>query len=198
MLIELLRHGRTDYNDEKRYQGRSDPPLSARGRAELRRAEHSPAVVYVTPLRRTAETARVLFPQAELVAVDGLREMDFGQFEGKNYHEMEQDPAYRAWVASGCESPCPGGESRAAFCGRVCRAFVTLTDAALARGEQRLVIVAHGGTQMAVLERFALPRKTYYEWCAPLAGGFVLDASDWRTRRTLHVREMVRYTKEEL
>ncbi len=167
MLIYLLRHGLTQENLEKRYQGRRDVPLCPQGLAQLRRADFAPKTVMITSLQRTRQTAEVLFPDAELVVADGLKEMDFGVFEGRNYREMEHDPQYRAWVETGCEGRCPGGESKAEFCQRVCTAFAALVDAALAAGEPQLVIVAHGGTQMAALERFAVPHKNYYSWCAP-------------------------------
>ena len=195
MLIYLLRHGQTAYNAEKRYQGRGDIPLSPEGRAQLQCAAFAPARVYITPLKRTRQTAEVLFPQAELVPVAGLQEMDFGRFEGRNYLEMEHDPAYRAWVDSGCEAPCPGGECKAAFSDRVCAAFSALADTALAEGETRLVILAHGGTQMAVMERYARPYKTFHEWCGPNAGGYRLDASRWAAEHILTVIEKVQYTK---
>ena len=46
MLIYLLRHGRTEYNAQKRYQGQRDIPLSAESAAKLRRADFSPEIVY--------------------------------------------------------------------------------------------------------------------------------------------------------
>ena len=99
MLIYLLRHGLTEYNAQKRYQGQRDIPLSPEGLAQLRRADIDPKVVYISTLQRTRQTAEVLFPDAELVPVDGLKEMCFGSFEGRNYIEMEHDPDYQAWVA---------------------------------------------------------------------------------------------------
>ena len=185
MLIYLLRHGLTEYNAEKRYQGQRDIPLSAAGRAMLCRADISPKTVYITPLCRTRQTAEVLFPGARLVEIDGLKEMCFGSFEGRNYIEMEHDPDYLAWVAANCESPCPDGETKASFSERICRAFSSLVDKALA-----------DGTQMAAMERYALPHKNYYEWCAPNAGGFVLDAKDWTAKRVLYLVKTVQYTKE--
>lgn len=196
MLIYLLRHGLTDYNAQKRYQGQRDIPLSSKGLAQLKEADFSPDIVYISSLQRTAQTAKVLFPHAKLVAVDGLKEMCFGSFEGKNYIEMEHDPDYQAWVAANCESKCPDGERKEEFSNRICAAFSKLVDEALAAGQQRLVIVAHGGTQMAAMERFVLPHKDYYEWCGPNAGGFVLDARDWRAKRVLYVLKTVQYTKE--
>mgnify|MGYP000766765985 CR=1 FL=1 len=197
MLIYFLRHGLTEYNAEKRYQGQRDIPLSAAGRAMLRKADIEPRTVYITPLCRTRQTAEVLFPTAKLVVVDGLKEMCFGSFEGRNFIEMEKDPEYQAWVKANCESPCPDGERKTDFSDRICRTVAELIDKALAAGEERLVILAHGGTQMAAMERYALPHADYYHWCAPNAGGYVLDAGDWAEQRVLHLLKTVQYTKED-
>ena len=196
MLIVLLRHGKTAYNEQRRYQGAADVPLSQAGKAALQKADFEPETVYVTPLVRTAQTAAILFPGARQAVEDGLREMDFGDFEGRTYDEMKDDPAYCAWLDSGGEIACPNGESRAQFCARVCRAFDRLVDDALSRGEEPLVIVAHGGTQMAALSRFAEPHRDYYSWNAPPAGGFVLSADEWRARRVLRVAKTVGYAEE--
>ena len=115
MKLYLLRHGETAYNAEKRYQGISDIPLSEEGKKELIPADFFPDVVYVSPLSRTKDTAKALFPLAKQVVVPDFREMDFGVFEGRNYIEMEHDAAYRAWVDGNCEGTCPGGECKADF-----------------------------------------------------------------------------------
>ena len=62
MLIYFLRHGLTEYNAEKRYQGQRDIPLSAAGRAMLRKADIEPKTVYITPLFRTRQPLRCCFP----------------------------------------------------------------------------------------------------------------------------------------
>lgn len=198
MKIWLLRHGTTAYNDERRYQGRLDIPLSSRGLAALKRADFDPGAVYVSPLRRAKQTAAVLFPEAELVEVPDFREMDFGAFEGRNAQELADDPAYRNWVEGGCLAQTPGGESKAEFSDRVCGAFAAIVGAALDAEKSQLVILAHGGTQMAALERFALPRRDYFDWCGPPAGGFVLetDAYTWAEDHTLCPVQTVQYTKE--
>ena len=199
MKVWLLRHGRTAYNMERRYQGRTDVPLSPEGAAELRQAEITPPAVYVSPLCRTGQTAARIFPGAKQVAVKDLAEMDFGAFEGRNYMEMEHDPDYRAWVDGGCEGRCPGGESRGEFCERVCAAFSALVENAAVREESLLVLVAHGGVQMAVMERFALPERGYFDWNAPCGGGYVLDWEEdlWQSMRKLRLLREVRYTKGE-
>ena len=196
MLIYLLRHGLTEYNAEKRYQGQRDIPLSAAGRAMLCRADIAPKTVYITPLCRTRQTAEVLFPGARLVEIDDLKEMCFGSFEGRNFIEMEHDPDYQAWVQANCESSCPDGERKEDFSNRICAAFSKLVDEALAEEKDRLVILAHGGTQMAAMERYGVPHQDYYKWCGPNAGGYVLDAKDWTAKRVLHLIKTVQYTKE--
>ena len=192
MKIRLIRHGLTWQGEQKKYQGALDTPLSDNGRKQLKRAEKDPEEVYVTPLVRTQETARILFPSAMQITVDGLREMNFGTFEGRSWQEMEQDAAYRAWVDGGCLGRCPGGEDRAAFSGRVCRAFDELLRAKLAAGEEELVIVAHGGTQMAILERWGSPARTYYRWQTACGHGWLLEAA-WPG--TLQVIEEVDFTR---
>lgn len=174
MLICLLRHGETAWNRERRYQGLTDLPLSNRGRALLGQADFSPERVYVSPLLRARETAAILFPGAEQIVIPDFREMDFGVFEGRTADEMADDPAYRAWVAGGCTGRCPGGENLAEFSSRVWAAFAGLLETK----PERLVIVAHGGVQMAILERYAEPHRDYFSWASPCGGGFVLNGPD--------------------
>ena len=63
-------------------------------------------------------------------------------------------------------------------------------------GENTLVIAAHGGTQMAVLERYAVQRRDYYAWCAPNGGGYILCADRWQSEKTLELVREVRYEKD--
>ena len=168
MKIYLLRHGETAYNVDYRYQGVTDIPLSPAGLAALKQADFSPKTVFVTPLKRTKQTAEILFPTAEYIPVNDLGEMNFGVFEGRNYKEMEHDSAYRAWVDSNCESTCPGGECKADFSERVCKAFesllnqsiqnsaaLTAKDLSFAYDEEK-VILSHAETQVHTDEIVAL------------------------------------------
>lgn len=199
MKIYLFRHGETRWNREKRYQGVSDIPLSPEGQAALIPAGFTPEVVYVSSLHRTHQTAEKLFPKVPQIIVDDLREMDFGAFEGRNYMEMEHDAAYRTWVEGNCEGRCPGGEDWVQFSSRVKRAFLQLVEAHLERQEKNLVIVAHGGVQMALMESFALPRKDRYQWFVQPGGGFLLELEEnlWRTENKLRYLDTVRCTREE-
>jgi len=185
--LYLIRHGLTRLGEERRYQGALDDGLSDRGRAALKRAGLAPACVYVSPMLRARETAAILFPDAEQCVIPDLREMDFGAFEGRGWWEMEKDPAYRAWVDGGCTGRCPGGEDRASYSARVCGAM----DALLQNGEDPLVIVAHGGTQMAALERRGEPAREYWQWQRPCGCGWELDFDGER----LHVSREVSFLR---
>lgn len=174
MQVTLIRHGMTAGNALRRYLGRTDLPLSEEGIALVKAAGCDPDVrtVYVTPLQRTQQTAAILFPNARQITVDGLREMEFGDFENRSAAEMADDPAYRAWVDSDCLAPCPNGESRAEFCARVCAAFESVVRAAAAQGEETVAFVVHNGTVMAAMERFARPQKDYYSYSVKNGQGF--------------------------
>ena len=194
MIIELIRHGATELSECRCYQGRLDTPLSEAGRNRLTASEDKHNIIYITDKTRTAETADILFPEAEQRVVSELREMDFGDFEGRNYRDMENDADYRAWVEGGCWGRCPNGENRAEFSTRVCGAFSALVEKALAEGREELLIVAHGGTQMAVLERWGEPKNEYYAWCSAPGTGWRLDTANWPA--CLRVLGPVDYTKE--
>ena len=170
--ILLLRHGKTPGNALRQYIGRTDESLSPEGRTELDKFRYSPTdLVYISPMLRCRETADVLFPGAKQVAVNDLREMDFGHFEGRSYLDMAEDAEYQTWLDSNCESPIPGGENKTDFTQRCCAAFEKI----LASDEtDRLVFVVHGGTIMAVLSRFGEPARSYYEWSVGNGRGFRL------------------------
>ena len=182
MLIWLIRHGLTELGEQKRYQGAVDTPLSAAGLAALCPCGAHPDLVITSGMRRAEQTADVLFPGRPHTVIPDLREMDFGVFEGRGYWEMAEDASYRAWVDGGCEGRCPGGEDRREFCDRVCAAFAAAVDRALTDRVDRLAAVAHGGTQMAVLERWGDPPREYYRWQTAPGCGWVLDKTDWPRR----------------
>lgn len=183
MELLILRHGATEGNVRHRYVGRgTDEPLSDTGRAQCVAVGTLPQVqkVYTSPMLRARQTAALCFPQAELVAVPGLEEFDFGVFEGRSAHEMEHDAAYRSWVDGWCRGRCPGGEDRAEFVRRTASALSGLLAGAARQGERRVVVVAHGGTIMAALNAFADGSDLdddYYGWGVGCCEGYVCEVT---------------------
>lgn len=177
MELIVLRHGETPGNAQRRYVGAMDQALSKRGREQARAAGVFPEerLVYVSEMLRARQTARIMFPCARLVEVPGVHEMDFGAFAGRTADEMADYPPYRAWVEGNCEGRCPGGESREEFIERICTAVTAFCNGLLQRGEERAVLVAHGGTLMAALYRLARERRDYYDWLPGNCGGYRMD-----------------------
>jgi alpha-ribazole phosphatase len=165
MRIYLIRHGMTPGNALRRYIGKTDDPLSEEGVRLAKASGGSEKLqsVYVTPLRRTRQTAEILFPNAEQIVVDGLREMDFGVFENRSADEMENDAVYRAWVKADCVPPCPEGESLEGFAVRVCEAFESLILSLREQGAEAAAFVVHGGTVMSVLQKYARPEMSFFD-----------------------------------
>lgn len=172
MKVVLLRHGPTLWNEQGRYMGRTDLPLSGGGEAFVRQQPVYPRVkrVYTSGLQRTSQTAKILFPQAELYPVEELNEIDFGVFEGKTADEMENWESYRAWVDGYCEGPIPEGETKAGFTNRCCSAFESIVEDR--QQDEELTFVLHGGAIRAIMSRYAQPGKAYFEWHVPHCGGF--------------------------
>ncbi len=194
MIIEIIRHGETEWMAHGKYQGRSDIPLSDTGKEKLQKAGYAPKTVYVSPLIRARETAACLFPSAKQIVIPELAEMDFGVFEGRSAAEMVNDAEYRAWVDGMCLGFCPGGESKDGFCRRVCQAFDDLmeqwiselpADPSASSDAPDRIIVAHGGTAMAIMERYADKPRAFHEWHLKSGCGYLADTAGWKTKKVL-------------
>lgn len=199
MKIELIRHGKTKGTERGCFNGRTDDPLTQQGRQELCCADFQPEQVFVTPLLRTAQTAEILFPGVPQCVVPQLREMDFGVFEGKSETDLQGDPVYQEWMASGCELPCPGGEQKKQFSARCRAAFAPLVDQALEQGKEHLTMVLHGGVLMALMEGFAQPMRDYFCWDTDPGTGFLLDVQPalWKQNQRAFYVGPLNYKKRE-
>jgi probable phosphoglycerate mutase len=145
----LARHGETDWNSERRWQGHSDQPLNERGREQARELAESLVgrridAVYSSDLWRARETAEIVARRLGLpVALDrGLREVDVGEWSGLVHTEIETryPEGFRRWQEGlhGWED----GETYDAMGVRVVTALLAI--AARHQGETVLV-VSHGG-----------------------------------------------------
>jgi alpha-ribazole phosphatase len=177
--LVLLRHGRTVGNEKHWYYGATDLPLSEGGRTELLekvRAGVYPALggrrLIVTPLRRTQESAAILYPGAPFEVWPALREVDCGAFECRSYEEMKDEPDYQRWLADGWYTTAPpGGESLAAA---ETRMRAALTELLALPGDAALV--CHGGTIIIFMQAlFPEVEKTQYEWQPEPGCGWRVD-----------------------
>jgi probable phosphoglycerate mutase len=153
MIVALLRHGRTEWNDARRMQGRADIPLSDAGRAQVAAwqlpAAIAEAKVVASPLARALETARLLTAGEPRVEPD-LIEMDWGAWEGRTFDELraELGPVYALSESLGVDYRPPGGESPRDVQVRVERWFAGLPE-----GEGPVVAVTHQGVLRALVAK---------------------------------------------
>ncbi|MFJ2861554.1 bifunctional RNase H/acid phosphatase [Kitasatospora sp. NPDC087314] len=160
----LLRHGETALTPQKRFSGSggSDPELSDKGRWQAERAAEELAArgsiqaVVASPMRRTRQTAEIVAARLglEVRYEDGLREVDFGAWEGLTFAEVqERHPEdLAAWLGSAKAKPTGSTES-----------FTTLThragvarDKIIARYPGRTVLVVSHVSPIKTLVRLAL------------------------------------------
>ena len=169
MELVLIRHGATEGNKEHRYIGRTDEPLSSEAKEKLSaEANCYPRIdrLFTSPMKRCIETAEIIYPDQKPFVVDPLREMDFGEFEGKNYEELNGDQRYQAWIDSGGTLAFPNGESREVFIKRCCeglREVFSQIEVSISKKEKivqfendllTIGLVVHGGTIMALCSAF--------------------------------------------
>ncbi|TGA86618.1 bifunctional RNase H/acid phosphatase [Streptomyces sp. MZ04] len=159
----LLRHGETALTPQKRFSGSggSDPSLSDIGREQAERAAAALAArgtiqaIVSSPLKRCQETAQAVAARLGLdVRIeDGLRETDFGAWEGLTFGEVRerQPEELNAWLSSAKAAP-PGGESFAAVSRRVSAA----RDRLIAEYAGRTVLLVTHVTPIKTLVRLAL------------------------------------------
>lgn len=160
-MIELVcvRHGRTAWNADLRFQGQTDVPLDGHGRgqamvlaAELRTPPLDRAVS--SDLVRCAETARIILGEHPCVPLrldPDLREMAFGEWEGLTWAQIvRKNPkvALDGWSRPKTQAP-PGGERFTDVVARAERAVRRLQDEMPEGG--RVLVVTHAGVLHALL-----------------------------------------------
>lgn len=158
-LIYLLRHGEVLMAERRRFIGHLDVPLSARGerecamQAEILRAVKLDAV-FSSDLVRARRSAEIIGAPHGLapIALPSLREMAMGRWDGLTAEDIKrrEPEAFADWMSRIGEFPFPEGESLPDL---VARAWPALQSIVSAHAGQTVAIVAHGGTNRALLCR---------------------------------------------
>jgi probable phosphoglycerate mutase len=138
--IVLVRHGETEWSREGRHTGRTDLPLTERGREEATTlgaafAGRSFALVLTSPLRRATETCRLVGLGDVAAPREDLREWDYGLYEGRTTTEIREEmPGWTLW-----HDGCPDGESAADVGARADRVIAELREE-----DGDVAVFAHG------------------------------------------------------
>ncbi len=154
--IALVRHGETDWNRERRFQGHADVPLNEAGLAQARELAASLdgepfSAVYTSPLRRASETAKIVATRlgVEPRAHEALQEIDVGSWSGLTVTEVrarfpEGFARWADWRVTGWED----GESYERLSTRVVGGVLELAER---HAGEHVLAVTHGGPMRAVL-----------------------------------------------
>jgi len=118
MRLILVRHGATEWNQQRRVQGLGNLGLNETGKRQVEALAQSLKdikvdAIYCSPLRRAQETARAIsrFHKSEVVTLDGLTELDVGEVDGMTYEEMKtsHNEFFTKWMADFTSVRLPGG-----------------------------------------------------------------------------------------
>ena len=160
LTLVLTRHGLTPRSLPEQHLGqRIDVELSEAGREQAERLATRLAGiaferVFSSPLRRARETAAIVSPDQPAEVDARLLEMDYGEWEGRTYDQIDGTDARRrrAWEHDPAVLRCPGGESGNDVAARAASFLADLLDAHVARHgaghepgaeETRVLAVAH-------------------------------------------------------
>jgi len=152
--ILLARHGESDWNGERRWQGHADRPLTALGRTQAaalaeRLAATPVSAVYASDLLRARDTARAVADRLGLTVRTrrDLREVDVGSWSGLTREEVEaaSPEGVERWLRG--EKGWDGGESYEKMAGRVVPAIFEI---AAAHPGETVLVVSHGGVVRAI------------------------------------------------
>jgi len=175
----LLRHAEPSEDARGRCYGSLDVGLSAEGRAHAAQLPAALAhlaydAVYASPRIRALQTAELL--GSTVTSDDDLRELDFGDFEGRRYEEIEvsEPELFRAWMETPTRVRFPGGESYADLKTRAVRAL----DRIRTRHESALVVTHGGVVRAAVAAWLDIPDEAIFRIDQSYCGTTIVEWID--------------------
>jgi alpha-ribazole phosphatase len=152
LTLLLVRHGQTDFSLANRFCGSIDPPLNATGlsMADAIGARYGVAglaAIYASPKLRTRQTAAPTAAAAglEVQLDEGLREIAYGEWEGRPEKEVEQSEPERfhAWAEHPGRISPPGGETAVEI---AARALPAIERIRAAHSDGKVLVVSHKAT----------------------------------------------------
>ena len=167
--VYIVRHGFTEWNEQRRIVGHKELGLSERGAAQAvgvrellskRRLD----VALVSPLTRTRETAEIALGGHDIAAEpdERLIELDLKGWEGRTRLELASDPSWKAWLDIPDRVATPAGERLVDVRERAHAALLDGVSRAPQSGG--LAIVTHGGVaRVLILDIMGMPLSAYHK-----------------------------------
>lgn len=161
--VYCVRHGETDWNAGRRFQGQSDTSLNATGLAQAEAAAewiaaqpHTISAIYTSDLQRCQQTAQPIAQRLGLkpVLAPPLREINCGDWEGLYLEEIKRiDPeGIRQWREAIDTFTIPGGEGILDVQKRVTQFYEATIPT---HADQTIVLVSHGAALFALINTLA-------------------------------------------
>lgn len=161
MTLYFIRHGETEWNVLKKIQGKTDIPLNENGQKQAaaladmllkkKNTEGFHVVrAYTSPQLRAAKTAQTAAEVLDIpcIALDGLREMNLGEWEGTNWDYIEEHykDTYHYWNTHRRYTNTPQGESYNEVLERTLKALEYILE----RESENVLVVTHSAVLMAL------------------------------------------------
>ena len=204
----LIRHGESSWNPLGIYQGQTDTPLSDRGRRQMAAtASHMREIAigaqatYTSPLRRAAESARIIARQLGTPVFQDprLQEIHHGEWQGLQIDEVQRrwSRLWKEWRTNPNQVQMPGGEH---FCDVQHRVIEAVCDITRSWPSSTVIIVSHD-IPLRIIIATAAPFNEVYLHKLSLENG-ALTVVEWRDHRrrliTLNERGHLRKTGSSL
>jgi len=149
MKLIIARHGQTEGNKKRLWQGISDLELTEEGRIQAKKLaerlkNHNIEIIFVSPLKRARQTAEEIIkfhPEAEVIVDDDLKEINFGILEGLSREEIKEkyNDIFEEREKDKFNYRIPNGESHADVEKRALRVLEKVL-----KTKKDSIIVAHG------------------------------------------------------
>lgn len=146
-IVHFIRHGLTEANINGKFAGSGDFSLCSRGVEGLRKLMEKykypySQEYYTSPMKRCVETAKILYPEAKVEVIDGLRECVFNDEDNQNKNVETWDEIQK----------------------RVTKTFDNIVESMMKRKVTSATICTHGGVIMTLLYCYGIPRAEFLDW----------------------------------
>lgn len=204
--INLIRCART-YNTQcnKKYVGQLDMPAAKEGLEEienLKNNKHYPKVmaVYSSPLKRCIQTAKILYPNNQLIIFDNFKDMNLGDFAGKSFDELKNNDIFISWLNNSNTANIPNGETTQEFVMRIIDAFDNLLKIMMQEKLNNIALITHGGVIMSLLAALGIPQAPIQQWATNNGEGYTVfvNAMLWMRYNKIEVNSIIPKSESEL
>lgn len=181
--IRMYRHGETEWNKQGILQGWLDSPLTELGEKQAMSVQWHPDIVYTSDLGRAVMTAHLMFPKQSAKLDIRLREINLGNWQGKEIAKLKALPEYRCY----CEQPKAFIPSSQEPFDQVAKRMLLFCESLLHLPYENIAVVSHG-VSIACLHAALEQRQLGSLWQEELLrGGDYLELEchhqEWRVKK---------------